>query len=327
MSQLGEQALQGSYKKATQSVLGEAVDDPFRGMLLKLAAVALFSAMVACIKATAPIVPSGEAVFFRSLFALPVILIWLASQGQLRAGLKTARPWGHLVRGFVGTTAMGLGFAAAGILPLPQLTAISYATPILTVVLAILVLGEPVRTFRLVGVVLGLLGIGLVLWPDLAASRTKAEGITAATGVMVALASALAYAVGALATRSLTRTEETATIVFWFTMSSTLIGLATLPIEALGVWVLPRPPVLGLLVAAGLLGAFGQIALTSAFRAAHASTVAPFEYASIFVAVGIGYTVFGEMPTVWTLAGAAIVIVGGIVIVRGEREGTVQCFR
>lgn len=309
--------------KVARPTIGEAVDDPLKGILLKLTAVVLFSAMVACIKATAPIVPAGEAVFFRSLFALPVIVVWLASQGHLRTGVRTARPWGHLVRGLVGTTAMGLGFAATGLLPLPQLTAISYATPILTVMLAILVLGEPIRAFRLVGVALGLLGIGVVLWPDLAALRTEAGGVMAATGVMIALASALAYAIGALVTRSLTRTEATVTIVFWFTMSSTLIGLATLPIEALGVWVFPGMEAFGLLMAAGLFGAFGQIALTSAFRAAHASTVAPFEYASIFVAVVIGYAAFGEVPTAWTLAGAVVVIAGGIVIVRGERRGLV----
>src|SRR5690606_33632469 len=116
--------------------------NPLRGIGLKIVSVMVFTLMALCIKATADQVPPGEAVFFRSFFAIPVILAWLAWNQQLRHGLDTSNPMGHLWRGLVGTTAMGLGFTALGLLPLPEATALGYAAPILTVIFAAMFLGE-----------------------------------------------------------------------------------------------------------------------------------------------------------------------------------------
>ncbi len=106
-------------------LMPEAVSaSPTRGILLKIASVAVFMAMVTCIKLVSIHVPTGEAVFFRSFFALPVILVWLCLRHDLKDGLKTANPMGHLWRGLVGGTAMALSFTALGLLPLPEVTAI-----------------------------------------------------------------------------------------------------------------------------------------------------------------------------------------------------------
>ena len=86
--------------------------NPLRGIGLKVASVSVFTLMAICIKASAPHVPPGEAVFFRSFFAIPVILVWLVWTRDLRHGLDTLYPMGHVWRGLVGTTAMGLGFTA-----------------------------------------------------------------------------------------------------------------------------------------------------------------------------------------------------------------------
>ena len=93
---------------------------PLRGILLKLASVLVFIVMAALIKATAAHVPAGEAVFFRSFFAIPVIVVWLALQGELATGFKTANPLGHVWRGLMGTLAMGMGFAGLGYLLCPR---------------------------------------------------------------------------------------------------------------------------------------------------------------------------------------------------------------
>ena len=93
---------------------------PLRGILLKIVSVLVFIVMASMIKATAAHVPPGEAVFFRSFFAIPVILIWLTLQGELSTGFRTANPMGHVWRGLVGTLAMGMGFAGLGLLPLPE---------------------------------------------------------------------------------------------------------------------------------------------------------------------------------------------------------------
>ena len=128
---------------------------PLRGIVLKLASVMVFIVMAALIKSTSAHVPAGQAVFFRSFFAIPVIFGWLAWRRELGTGLKTANPMGHVWRGVVGTMAMGLGFAGLGYLPLPEVTAIGYAAPLLTVIFAAMFLGEEVRAFRISAVILG----------------------------------------------------------------------------------------------------------------------------------------------------------------------------
>jgi drug/metabolite transporter (DMT)-like permease len=85
-------------------------------------------------------------------------------------------------------------------------------------------------------------------------------------------------------------------------------------------WVMPTGPELGLLVLAGLLGGLGQIFLTSSYRFADASVVAPFDYASILFALGIGYFIFDEVPTRAMLTGASLVILAGILIIWRERQ-------
>ncbi|MEY2955729.1 MAG: hypothetical protein RL123_457, partial [Pseudomonadota bacterium] len=103
---------------------------PMRGIGLKVVSVVIFIVMASLIKAVGGRVPPGEVVFFRSFFALPVILVWLALLRELPAGLRTRNPLGHFWRGFAGTTAMGLGFAGLALLPLPEVTAIGYAAPL-----------------------------------------------------------------------------------------------------------------------------------------------------------------------------------------------------
>ena len=147
---------------------------PLRGIGLKILSVTVFTAMAICIKASAPHVPPGERVFFRSLFAIPVILVWLISTRNLRHGLDTLYPLGHAWRGLVGTMAMGLGFTALGLLPLPEATALGYAAPLLTVIFAAMFLGERVRIFRLTAVALGLVGVLIVLAPNLTVTSVGA---------------------------------------------------------------------------------------------------------------------------------------------------------
>lgn len=287
---------------------------PLRGVALKLASVLVFTLMASLIKATAAHVPPGEAVFFRSAFAMPVILVWLAATGRLRGGLRTTDPLGQVWRGLVGTVAMGLGFAGLGLLPLPEVTALGYAAPILVVVFGAMFLGEKVRAVRLVAVAMGLAGVLVVLSPRLGV--TGEIGAREALGAVVTLGGAVFAALAQVFVRRLTMTEGTASIVFWFSLTATVLSLATLPFG----WVVPAPREAALLVLAGLLGGVGQILLTSAYRNAEAGLVAPFDYASMLLAVAIGYGVFGEVPAPTTLAGAAVIIAAGILIIWRERR-------
>ncbi len=282
-----------------------------RGILLMIGAVTVFTVMTSFIKVTAGRVPAGEAVFFRSVMALPVIMIWLASQGKLRGGLATERPWGHVVRGFAGTIAMGLGFAGLAYLPLPEVTAIRFVTPILMVILAALILGEKFRMVRMSAVTIGLIGVIVILWPNLGGTSESA-----AFGAFLVLGSAGFAAFAQVFVKSMAGREKTAAIVFYFSMTATLLSLLTIPFG----WVVPTPRELAFLVGAGLIGGVGQILLTSSYRFADAGVLAPFTYVSMLWAIVIGYFVFNEEPTASMLSGAALIIGAGVLIVWRERQ-------
>jgi drug/metabolite transporter (DMT)-like permease len=289
---------------------------PLRGIILKLCSVVLFITMASLIKATADHVPPGQAVFFRSFFAMPVILVWLWMRHDLRTGLRVKSPLGHFWRGFVGTAAMGLGFAGLGLLPLPEVTAIGYAAPLLVVVFAAMFLNEEVRAFRLFAVALGLVGVLVVLAPRLTLLSGPTVDTSAAFGAMLVLMGAVCAALAQIYVRKLVQTEQTSAIVFFFSLTATGLSLLTLPFG----WVVPQPFEAGLLVAAGLLGGLGQIFLTSAYRFADASVVAPFDYASMLFAILIGYFIFDEVPTYQMLIGAGLVMLAGVMIIWREHS-------
>jgi drug/metabolite transporter (DMT)-like permease len=290
--------------------------NPLRGIGLKVLSVCVFTAMAICIKASAPHVPPGQAVFFRSFFALPVIFVWLAWEHDLRYGLRTRYPLGHLWRGLVGTSAMGLGFTALGFLPLPEATALGYAAPLLTVIFAAMFLGEQVRAFRLTAVGFGLAGVLIVLWPNLSVVGAENADPVLAVGAMAALLGAVFAALAQVFVRKLIHTEKTATIVFYFSATASVLSLVTVPFG----WVVPLPREAVLLVGAGLLGGIGQILLTESYRHAETAVIAPFEYVSMLLALVLGYVIFDEAPTRPMLAGAALIVAAGLFIIWRERK-------
>lgn len=290
--------------------------NPIRGILLKVLSVAVFVAMAALIKAARGEVPPGQAVFFRSAFAVPVILVWLIATRKLKQGLTTKNPMGHLWRAVVGTAAMGCGFAGLGLLPLPEVTAIGYAAPLLTVVFAAMFLGEQVRAFRIFAVVLGLVGVIVILSPRLSALNGGELGATEALGAIVVLTGAVFAALAQVFVRKLVRDESTSAIVFWFSVNAALLSLVTLPWG----WVMPDAETAAMLVLAGILGGFGQVFLTSSYRFADTSVIAPFEYVSMLLALIVGYVFFDEVPTLTVVFGAALVVAAGILIIWREHR-------
>ncbi len=291
--------------------------NPLRGIGLKILSVAVFMAMATCVKSVAADgIPPGQAVFFRSFFAIPVILAWLVWQHDLAHGLSTKNPMGHLWRGLVGGAAMACGFTALGLLPLPEVTAIGYAAPLLIVIFAAMFLGEEVRLFRLTAVLLGLIGVVIVLSPRLSVTSIESASQWETLGAMMALMGAILVALAQVFIRKLVKVETTAAIVFYFSITTTILSLLTLPFG----WVWPAPSTLALLIAAGLLGGLGQILLTSSYRFAPTSVVAPFEYVSMIMAIAIGYVAFDEVPTGRTLIGAGLVVLAGLFIIWRERQ-------
>lgn len=291
-------------------------ENPLLGIGLKIASVSLFVSMAAMVKAARDI-PTGELVFFRSLFALVPILVFLGLRGQLRAGIRTDRPRAHLFRGLLGTASMLLSFFALTRLPLPEATAIGYATPLLMVMFSALFLHEQVRIYRWSAVMVGLAGVLIVIWPNLtifAGGTAMAPGRL--TGVVAALCGAVLAAAATLTVRNLVRTEQSATIVLFFSLTASAIGLATLPLG----WSVPDMATLILLAGAGIAGGVAQILLTECYRHAGISVIAPFEYTSMLLSIAAGYVFFAEIPTPFMLTGGAVVVMAGIFIIYREHR-------
>jgi drug/metabolite transporter (DMT)-like permease len=291
---------------------------PLRGIVLKVVSVCAFVVMATMLKATAT-VPSGQMVFFRSFFALLPVLAFLAWRGNLRYAFRTDRPFGHVLRGLVGVASMSLGFFALTRLPLPEATAIQYAAPLLIVIFSALLLHERVHLFRWSTVLIGLVGVLIILWPRLTVfSTAEAMADTEAIGAMAAFASAILSAFAMLQVRTLVQTERTESIVTYFFISASILSLLTLPFG----WIWPTPEQTALLIGAGIFGGIGQLLLTSCYRYADMSVIAPFEYVSLILTIVLGFVIFADVPTVPMVIGAVIIVGSGIaVILREHRLG------
>ncbi|HQF31789.1 MAG TPA: DMT family transporter [Hyphomicrobiales bacterium] len=286
--------------------------EPLQGIALKILSALVFTVMMAMIKYVSSRVPTGEVMFARSFFGMMPIVFVMLSRGEMRRALKTENPTGHVFRGLVGVSSMFCSFLALGYLPLPDATAIGYAAPLVTVVLSALILQETIRIYRWTAVIVGFAGVLLMLSPHLGAASA---GSGSALGAGFALAGAVLAAGAMITVRHLTRTETTSAIVFYFSATASVLALATLPFG----WVVPSFSDALVLVGIGLVGGIGQIFLTQSYRYADASTVAPFEYTTMLWSLAIGYMVFGDMPGIEILVGAAIVIAAGIFVILRER--------
>jgi drug/metabolite transporter (DMT)-like permease len=286
----------------------------YLGVGLYTVATLLFIVMGALVRYLATRgVPLGEVVFARSLFALVPLMAWLAWRGELPGALHTKYPWRHLTRGLIGMSAMVATFAGLARLPLAEATAIGFATPLFTVVLAAIFLHEKVRGFRWTAVGVGFAGVLVMLTPYIGHVEANAES---ALGAALSLAGAFLVSVVMTQVRAMSKTETTASLVFSFTAISAVCALATLPWG----WTVPNATDAMVLVASGIVGGVAQIAITESYRHAPASLVAPFAYTGMIWSIVIGFAVFGEVPQLIVLVGGAVVMAAGLAVIWRERR-------
>ena len=182
--------------------------------------------------------------------------------------------------------------------------------------LAALLLGERVRGYRWSAVVLGLVGVLVILAPHLSIREIATMSSAATLGAAFAILNAVFAAGAYIQIRRLTSSETTSSIVLYFSLISSLCGLATLPLG----WVWPDTQQLGVLLMMGFFGGIGQLFMTESYRYAQASLTAPFDYTSIIWAIILGYVAFGEVPEPSVWAGSAIVIGAGLFVIWRERQ-------
>lgn len=292
------------------------VVNPLRGIALKIGSVAIFVLMSGLLKLSGD-VPAGQIVFFRSFFAIPPVLAILWWQGQLLRSFHTKRPIDHFWRGLVGTASMTLTFFALTRLTLPDAITLGYAQPLLVVVFSAIFMGETIRVYRWAAVAVGLVGVVIVSWPKLTLfSSNSVQDTAQAVGVVAAVTATALSATAALLIRRLVHTERTATVVIWFSISSSIFALFTLPFG----WDYLTMEQTIYLICGGMCGGVAQMMMTEAYRYAEASVVAPFEYTSLILAIAFGFLIFGDLPTAHTIIGGLIVVGAGLYIVWRERQ-------
>ena len=281
--------------------------DIMLGVLARLAAVFC----VACVSAGAKWMAAGGApllqiIFCRSFFAFIPILLHIRSTVGFGA-LKTQRPWRHLTRSAVGLMGMSGSFLSVAYLPLVQAVTLAFSAPLFMTILSVVLLKERVGWHRWLAVFVGFAGVVIAMRPgDMHGSPL---------GVFFGLMGAMGAASAMTSIRSMPRSESGPTIVFYFTLSCSVVGLASAPFG----WITPGPQMLVVMVGTGLIGGIAQLLLTAAARLAPLPILAPFDYTQLIWATGLGYFVWGEQLDGWIIAGAAVIAASGVYIVWREK--------
>jgi len=275
--------------------------------MFKLLSVALIALMSMFIKLLGNGIPIGETVFVRGVMAL-VVLGSIAHHTSGLQVLKTGNWRSHGIRSLAGTTSMFCYFASLSMIPLADYTAITFASPIFITVLAMIFLGERIHVFRWTALIVGLVGVAVIIAPQLSSQHGNA------LGSILALCGAISGAVAITTLRSMSNTEPAITITFYFLMTAMVCALVT---AFLG-WVIPNQQQAVWMLLAALSGVLGQLSMTTGYKYAEASTLAPLDYAAMLMAVAVGYFVFSEVPSLWIWIGSALVISAGLVIIWRE---------
>jgi drug/metabolite transporter (DMT)-like permease len=244
-------------------------------------------------------------------FITGFLIALIFSNPLTRPGLlRTARPGLQIARGLmlVGTTLFN--FLAFRYLQLDEALAIMFSTPFLVAVMAGPVLGEWVGWRRWAAIGVGFLGVLLVVRPGLGGFQWAA---------LLSVAAAIFYAGYGITTRLVSLSDPSETTLFYANLVAVVVMLPALPF----VWT--APPTLFdfvLLLAVGALGSAGHFLLIVAHRKAPASVLSPFIYTQLIWATTLGYLIFGDVPSEWTLAGSAIVVASGLYLIYRERKVT-----
>ena len=282
----------------------DSTDRPVLGIVMMLTGIAAFAVMDATIKWLTADYPVAQVVALRSWFGLPLLCLFALRGGGLIT-LATRRPLAHVGRYLL---VLGLSFSffwALSQMKLVDAIAITFAAPIFISALSVPLLKEPVGWHRWLAIGIGFCGVLVMLRPGI--------GVFQWAGLVV-IGSAVFYALLMITTRAYKATEHTAALMLYPQLGMSLTGIIFAPFF----WVTPTLGDLGLFALAGMFGSVGIMCLTHAFRLGPAAVISPFEYSALIWAALIGYLVWGELPDVYTLAGAVIVISSGLYIIYRE---------
>lgn len=249
--------------------------------------------------------PLVQVVWGRYIFHLILALIILAP--QLVRIIRSGNLKLQLLRsGFMlGSTTFY--FAGVQFLPLTEANAINFLTPVLVVILAQPILGEPVGLQRWIGVAVGFAGAMIIIRPG--------SGLMdVAAGILIL--SALCNACYQLSTRRLGAIDDPLTTLLYTALVGSIVASFAVPF----VWEPMDGEGWALMALIGAFALVGHFALIKAYRMAPAPTIAPFSYSILLWSVAFGFILFDQLPDLWTVLGAGIIVISGVVIMKAKGQ-------
>lgn len=281
------------------------------GVALQVAALAVFVCMDTLLKLLTAAYAVPQLMWARFLFSLlAVALLFRLTMGRLP--WRSRAPWLQAWRSMMLAAANLLFSSALPHLPLTDATAIGFASPLFTVALAAVWLRERVSARRWLGVAIGLAGVLLALRPPFLTG-----GAAMHWAAILPLGSAAMFAVYQILTRRLAAIDDPRTTILHTGFAGAVVTSLVQP----AFWIWPSAPDWGLLVLLGLLGALGHGLLVLAYARAPVSLLAPLSYTQLIWATLAGVLVFADWPDLWTLGGAMVIALGGILVALPDRRG------
>lgn len=287
---------------------------PLAAALWMSGAIFSFTAMAIAGRAVSSVHDTFEIMMWRSVVGFAIVLAVAGLLGRLRE-VRRDRLGQHILRNLFHFSGQNLWFWALTMIPLAQVFALEFTSPIWVILLSPLVLGERLTRPRLIAAALGFVGILIVARPDFSAIDP---------GVLAAAGSALCFAATTLMTKKLTRGESIVSILFWLTLMQGALGLVTAGWD--GVIHLPTAATLPWLALIGFCGLLAHTCLTTALSLAPASYVVPIDFIRLPVITIVGVTLYAEPFDLLVILGAAVIFLGNWINIRAEtrKSATVQ---
>lgn len=282
---------------------------PARGGTLVAAAwmtgaIASFSLLAVGARAVSPALDTFEIMLFRSGMGLLMVAAWLAASGRF-AEARPRRLDIHAARNVIHFAGQNLWFYALTVLPLAQVFALEFTSPLWVILLAPLFLGESLTARALLAGAIGFAGVLVVARPEFGNLHP---------GLIAAALCAVCFAVTSLVTKRLTRTQSVAAILFW--LNAFQLVFSAIIVGWDGVVPAPTGPQLPWLLAIGVTGFAAHWCLTSALNAAPASVVMPLDFVRLPVIAVVGWAAYEEPLDPLVFVGAALIMAGNLLTVR-----------
>ena len=277
------------------------------GAVCMIVSVLFFSFMDILIKITYEY-DVGQTMFFRALFGL-IPIYFLIPKKRIKDFYKTKNIKLHFYRSFFGAIAMAAIFIGLRNLQLAEVTAMAFSAPLWVVLFSIFFLSEKIRLKRWIAVGLGFIGVVIISKPGFDNLNFY---------YIYPVIFTLGFAGVSIFIRKLTLVGEPVYLIaFYFSICSAIFGLFTLPF---GGWLIPTSYDLGLLILIGVLGSIANLLLTKSYQLAEVSLTTPLKYLSLVFAIIFGFYLFNEVPTVYTLTGAGLIVISSAIIFIREHQ-------